>query len=367
MSRKIPNAIKGEAFKLWLQGQSYREIRDKLGVSVGSINEIVTQARAGTPDLDGLRELNTTLKKGGSTVHDAIRGGLLMDRLGRLGVGLDRVGKCIDLDEKIASEKGTGSEAFVDSALRLLDLERETGKAYGEVLAEYEERRSEIQRLDGERASLAKEVHGLEGAKAGLEGELAALRRERGEAVGSWERLKRLDLKRLDRLAEFVEDFERLGFSAEEVQRLSGWEVSLALMGIKSEELNDYVKRHGPLSKQLRELGEEVAGEKRRLEHVSRQYRSLSTQVAITSALTDLLTSRLMNIACPRCGRPVPLRIPTFWELDNAVGRGLAYQAGCLNCGFVNQVAPRDVFANVGWAVLQAEACAQLQPPLKSR
>lgn len=138
------------------------------------------------------------------------------------------------------------------------------------------------------------------------------------------------------------------------------------MMGIKSEELDDYIKRHGPLNKQLRELREEVAGEKNRLEHVARQYRSLSTQVAIASALTGLLTSRMMNIACPRCGRPVPLRIPTFWELDDAVRRGLACQAGCLNCGFVNQVAPRDVFTNVGWTILQAEADAQFQPTVPS-
>jgi hypothetical protein len=109
-----------------------------------------------------------------------------------------------------------------------------------------------------------------------------------------------------------------------------------------------------------------VADEKNRLELVARQYRYFSTQVAIASALTGLLTSHMISIACPRCGRPVPLRIPSLWELDDAVRRGLACQAGCLNCGFVNQVAPRDVFMNVGWAILQAEADAQFQPTVPS-
>ena len=95
---------------------------------------------------------------------------------------------------------------------------------------------------------------------------------------------------------------------------------------------------------------------------MARQYRSLSTRVTIASALIGLLTSRMINIACPRCGRSVLLRIPAFWELNDAMRRGLAYQAGCLNCGFVNQLAPRDVFANVGWAILQVEVDAQLQP-----
>jgi uncharacterized protein YeeX (DUF496 family) len=367
LSRRIPERTKRDALRLWLEGCTFRSICSKQGVSLGAMHDIVEEARRRAPDIEDLRQLNIALRESGVALIDVVRGCPILRRLDELGVGVDQLSKYVEFSEKIVSEKGAGSEAFVDSALRLLDLEQDTGKTHREILAEYEERRSEIQRLDGERASLANEVHGLEGAKAGLEGELAALRRERGETVGSWERLKRLDLKRLDRLAEFVEDYEKLNFSAEEVKRLSGWEVSLALMGIKSEELDDYIKRHGPLSKQLRELGEEVAGEKRRLEHVTRQYRSLSTQVAIASALNGLLTSRMISIACPRCGRPVPRRIPTFWELDNAVGRGLAYQVGCLNCGLVNQVAPRDIFANVGWAILQAEAGAQLQPPLKSR
>jgi hypothetical protein len=367
MTRETPNAVKVEAFKLWLQGHSYREIRDKLGVSVGSINEIIANARAGAPDLDELRKLNTTLMREGSTVHDAVRGGLLMDRLGQLDVGLDKVSEYVEFSEKIASEKGAGSEALVDSALKLLDLERRTGKTYMEILAEYEERRSEVQRLDGERARLEGEVQGMKHELERTVEGVSSKSQELKNLISTKERLEELGLEKVDQLSLFIKGYEKLGFGVERVQRLSDWQVDLALMGIKSEELDDYVKQHGPLSKQLRELGEEVAVEKRRLEHVARQYRSLSNQVAIASALTGLLMSRVMNIACPRCGRSVPLRIPSFWELDNAVGRGLAYQAGCLNCGFVNQVAPRDVFANVGWAVLQAEAGAQLQPPLKSR
>ena len=366
MTRETPNAVKVETFKLWLQGHSYREIRDRLRVSVGAINEIIANARAGAPDLDELRKLNTTLMREGSTVHDAVRGGLLMDRLGRLGVGLDKVGEFIELGKRATSEKGAEGEGLVDAALRLIRLERETGKAYGEVLKEFEERRSELAGLYLDRARLAKEVQGLKQELVRTVEGVSSKSQELKSLTSTRERLEKLGLEKVDQLSLFIEDYKKLGFSAEKVQRLSGWEVSLALMGIKSEELDDYIKRHGPFNKQLRELREEVAGEKNRLEHVARQYRSLSTQVAIASALTGLLTSRMMNIACPRCGRPVPLRIPTFWELDDAVRRGLACQAGCLNCGFVNQVAPMDIFANVGWAILQVEVDAQLQPTVTS-
>jgi DNA-directed RNA polymerase specialized sigma24 family protein len=46
MSRELPKAAKEEAFKLWLQGYAYREIRDKLGISVGALHDIVAHARA---------------------------------------------------------------------------------------------------------------------------------------------------------------------------------------------------------------------------------------------------------------------------------------------------------------------------------
>jgi len=50
-TRKIPWATKNLAFKLWLQGYSYRKIRDKTGMSLGAI----------------------VLSKGGCSVYDTMR------------------------------------------------------------------------------------------------------------------------------------------------------------------------------------------------------------------------------------------------------------------------------------------------------
>jgi len=360
MTRETPNTVKVAAFKLWLQGHSYREIRDKLRVSIGSINEIITNARAGAPDLDGLRKLNTILLREGSTVYDAVRGGLLMDRLGQLGVSLDKVSGYVEFSEKIASEKGTGSEAFVDSALRLLDLERETGKTHGEILGEYEERRSELQRLDGERASLAKEVHGLEGAKAGLEGELAALRRERGEIVGGWERLKRLDLKRLDRLAEFVEDYEKLNFSPEEVQRLSSWKASLALMGVDPDGLGRFIEEKGPLEAQISRTRREAKEEERKLDSMRAEAKkmvkevgSLQGTVSKLSRLGIVLEKRKAFITCKICGCEGALvDVPSRPVAMNAVSAGLVWNAPCARCGQWAQYSALDIFAGVGLLAL---------------
>jgi hypothetical protein len=56
-----------------------------------------------------------------------------------------------------------------------------------------------------------------------------------------------------------------------------------------------------------------------------------------------------------------------LWEFDDAARRGLTYRVRCLGCGYTWEVDPRAILANIGYVVLQAEAGAQLQPPLKSR
>jgi DNA repair exonuclease SbcCD ATPase subunit len=360
LSRRIPERTKRESLSAWLEGRTFRSICLKQGVSLGAMHEIVEEARRRVPDIEDLRQLNIALRESGVALIDVVRGCPILRRLDELGVGLDRVGEYIDLGEKIALEKGVGSEALVDSGLGLLSLTKETGKTYEEILREYEERRSELQRLDGERASLAKEVHDLEGSKAGLEGELAALRREKGEAVGSWERLKRLDLKKLDRLAEFVEDYEKLGFSVEEVQRLSDWEVSLALMGVDPDGLGRFIEEKGPLEAQISRMMRESKEEERKLDSkraeskkMAKEVDSLQGTVSKLSRLGIVLEKRKAFITCKICGCEGALvDVPSRPVAMNAISAGLVWNAPCARCGQWAQYSAWDIFAGVGLLAL---------------
>jgi DNA-binding transcriptional MerR regulator len=73
------------------------------------------------------------------------------------------------------------------------------------------------------------------------------------------ERLQRLGVEKTVALAEFVEDYESLGFSAQKVQKLAEWRKSLTETGISPDALESFIEKRGPLEKQLRSLEEELS------------------------------------------------------------------------------------------------------------
>jgi hypothetical protein len=360
MSREIPKAKKEEALRLWLQGRTYREIRDRMGVSVGAVNEIVAHARAVAPDLNELRELNTTLMREGSTVKDAMRGGRLLNGLGQLGVGLDEVGEFVELGERVTSEKRAEGEGLVDAALRLIRLERETGKAYGEVLKEFEERRSELAGLYLDRARLAKEVQGLKQELVRTVEGVSAKSQELKSLMSTKERLEKLGLEKVDRLSLFIEGYEKLGFSAEEAKKLSDWRKDLALMGVDPDGLGRFIEEKGLLGAQIsrtrREAKEEgqkldsMRGESRRM---AKEVGSLQGRVSGLSRLGTVLEKRRALIPCKICGgEGVLIDVPSRPVAVNAVSTGLVWNAQCARCGRWAQYSAWDISAGVGLLAL---------------
>lgn len=141
-------------------------------MSLGAINQLVADIRGKAPDVDRLRELNLVLRRSDSTVFDAMRGGMLLSELNRLGVSLDQVDSYVKLTEKISSERGVETEKFVESAMKLTKLEGETGKTYGEIVKGFEGKLSEVARLEGKLEALRGEIQKLTDARVQLEREL---------------------------------------------------------------------------------------------------------------------------------------------------------------------------------------------------
>lgn len=88
--RKIPNKIRKKALELWLKGHNYRQIRGKLGISLGAISKTIDEVRHKAPNLDELRRLNLNLRKHNSNVHDAVRGSRLLEKVNQLGISFER-------------------------------------------------------------------------------------------------------------------------------------------------------------------------------------------------------------------------------------------------------------------------------------
>jgi chromosome segregation ATPase len=191
--RKIPKDIEKKVFKLWLEGHTYREISPKCGgVSLATISKVVEDARKRASDIDELRQLNVTLRKGGSSVYDAIRGGKVLDGLNNFGVSLDHLESYIRLTERISLEKDVGSEKFVGSSMNLISLEQQTGKTYGEVIKDFEQKLAKIAELESNYEMNKTRLEGsFQKLKAkmkreieGLEQEIKRLKKEEGEIKG---------------------------------------------------------------------------------------------------------------------------------------------------------------------------------------
>jgi len=362
MSREIPRAVKDRAFKLWISGCSYRQVRNKTGMSLGAINQLVAGMRGKTPDVDQLRELNLVLSKGGSTVFDAMRGGMLLSGLNRLGVSLDQVDSYVKLTEKISSERGVESERFVESAMKLTKLEGETGKTYGEIVKDFEGRLSEAAGLEGKIGALKGEIQKLTVARAQLERELTQARedltrtvQEVKRMVSAKERLEKLGLERLNTLAEFIEDFEGLGFDAQEGRKLAMWRESLKGMGIDPDDLKRFVEERGPLKQQISKLRQTATALRSTVERLEKRNKSLLEENYVLSMADGILRNRRITVQCRNCGWPLQIRLETKKHYEYMIKSGLGTGVQCLRCGYQNWFDPTEVMAQIGWILIPAE------------
>jgi len=175
--RKITDKTKHKAVNMWLQGSTYREIDRKLGISIGAMSDIVAEERKRVPDLDQLRKINEMVMEEGGNVPDAVRGGLLLDKLNRLDVSLERLEEFVKLTARIASEQKKEGSEFVFSAIKLMSLEVETGKNARAVIRDLQEKQAEIKELEKKYKSMEKR----------LQREINKLKQEKEEVKAAFE------------------------------------------------------------------------------------------------------------------------------------------------------------------------------------
>ena len=363
MSRKIPTATKNGAFKLWVQGLAYREIHNRTGMSLGAINQMVAEARAKIPNIEELRELNVMLRKSGASVYDAVRGAKLLDTLNERGVGLDTLHSYIELSDRISSERGVEAERFVQSAMKLMKLEGETGKSYGQVVKHFAEKLSEVAGLEGKIEALKGDIQKLTDARAQLERELTQAKedltrivQEVKHMVSAKQRLEKLGLERLNTLAEFIEDFEGLGFDVQEVRKLAVWRESLKKMGISQDGLERFVKEKGPLQAQISKMRSELKDVERKIEATRNEHRrlfeetvSLQAEALKLGKLGKVVKLGVIVIPCKVCGMEgVFVKLHTASEYRSMMRIGAALQYRCIYCGQWATYTPWEILSAIG-------------------
>ncbi|MEM1582850.1 MAG: hypothetical protein QXK89_10165 [Candidatus Bathyarchaeia archaeon] len=315
MGREIPKAVKDQAFRLWLKGESYRRICAETGMSLGALSTYINELKKVSPDLDQLRELSAILKKNNLSIFDAVRGSKLLEKLNQLGVSLEDLDNYVGLVQRISHEKGVGAEGFVESAMKLMDLERRAGKTYEELVKDLEEKRRQVEELEVKAKGVQVEIQGLVERKAQLEGEISEAERklsqisqELNRAVSTQERLQKLGMERVASLVEFIEDCEALGFNAKEIQNLARWRKSLAEMGISPDKLRDFIEQRGSLERQLANLSREKSAREREVKQLMEEYmrlwgevNALRGEISRLSRLSSTLKSGKLTLPCKLC------------------------------------------------------------------
>lgn len=170
--RPISPQKRCEIIRLWLvEHLTYGEIRERTGVSMGMISETVNEFKKKAKEMSleeaarifgvkdevsALLDLSEDLKEAGITVSEAKDGAALLRKLNEMNVKIDNVESWVNLCSEI-SQPNFPTDEFVEAAIKLSRLERETGLDYKRLISEYEgklgklnEMRTTIETLNGE-------------------------------------------------------------------------------------------------------------------------------------------------------------------------------------------------------------------------
>ena len=152
--KEIKISIKLKAVKLFLNGDTFDEIAQQLGIAKGSVVNIIDEFRNGLLPLpfgmaeyvDELRHLVVDLKKHQTTVAAVMPNLKIHNRMKGMGVGDEQVEQWLDISENIASTAVTNDQ-FVQSALELAEVTAINGMSYQSVVEDYNCKRESSKKL----------------------------------------------------------------------------------------------------------------------------------------------------------------------------------------------------------------------------
>jgi hypothetical protein len=150
--RLIPDEVKRQILRLWMDGMTLRQISLEKKVSTGEISNIINVYRQGAPDLDELRKLHLVLGEAKTRLPDALRGAEFLRSLDELEFDSKYLPECLNFIRKT----GERAPELASAGGRLIELEKKSGKSYDRFLLEFNEQ------LKGQ-AELSEKVKSLEG------------------------------------------------------------------------------------------------------------------------------------------------------------------------------------------------------------
>jgi chromosome segregation ATPase len=287
-----------------------------------------------------------TLQKYGVTLVDAMRASSILPRLDELSIGINELAQYVDLSKKLATAHGISAAELVESALRLSKLEKETGKPFHEVVREFEDKQDRVEELGSKVKQLDSQRVKIQGELSQTNEKLFKTLQELKHAISTKEQLQRLGLEKTATLTEFIEDYELLGFDAQEVQRLAKWRKSLVKIGIDPDKLESFIEKKGSLEKQLRSLEEELSQGKARLKILA----TMERETRDIQRIRNLMNMK-KAFACGHCGSQIFYEL-TRIQISQCLAQGRPITIPCQRCGAPNTYNTYEVLARLGFEVL---------------
>jgi predicted nucleic acid-binding Zn-ribbon protein len=224
-------------------------------------------------------------------------------------------------------------------------------------------KKSELSRITDELSkaqqslqTLVKERRRLEGEIGQAREKLSAVLQELNRVLATYERLKNLGLDKVASLTEFIDGYEALGFSAQQVQKLVVWRQSLAKMGIDPDKLFELAKKRRSLEGQISELEKErrrVEGivKKLKVEHrrLFEEITSLQAEALKLGKLGKVVKLGMIVVPCKVCGMEgVFVKLHTASEYRGMMRSGAALQYRCIYCGRWAVYTPWEILSAIG-------------------
>lgn len=362
---EIPVRKRLEVVKLYLDGFSYDDISSRIGVSKGSVVNILNEFREGRiPGLetardkaDEMRELAVRFKKQKLVVEEVALGLRFLDRLNQLGVAPGSLEQWLKLCEtmSISEEERRG---LIQGAITLRELESELGQPYRELLQQLQTRRQELDNLT-EQIEKARERRRAVDQEIGLaEGSLASASSQLDVLVKTEERLGKLALGKVAQLAQFAEECEALGFEAQRVKRLADIEKEMVATGIKPGDLRGFLKEKGSFAVQIGALKREKLALEEVISNLKWERRTeeeLLEQAKRENSTLSHLADRKVALRCKLCSKDIMALVSSPDQYREMMRSNQCLAYSCPHCRGWSFFSPWEMLAEVGFQALEAK------------
>jgi len=225
---------KHKVIKLFFSGLSYDEIAVEVGISKGSVVNIIDEFKAGelpiAPDeyIDALRELAVDMRKQHISVKQLKMYDKIHHKLAEMGVGMEQVDDWLDISQDIATES-VSAKKFVAAALHLAQLEIETGHDPESLVTEFESKsealntlKAEIVETTGFKEKAAAELDSINKAKIAAHEQYDTQTAELKAKLDDFMTQNQLSWDKVNKvLAILEEEFAKEELGEEEIEKVS--------------------------------------------------------------------------------------------------------------------------------------------------